>query len=82
MGDAVGVLAEGGGDLFVYGGLVGFGGELDEKVAGVDGEEGGKEVRVGDLLGVHRVAVSSRAGVDANVDTLRGGEAVEDSEVI
>ena len=65
--------------MFIYRRFVGFGGELDEKVAGVDGEEGGEEIRVGDFMGVHRVAISSRAGVNADIDTFGGAEAVEDS---
>ena len=81
MRDAVGVGADGRGDLLVDGGLVGFGGELDEEVASVHGEERGKEVGIGDFAGVDAVAVAAGAGVDADVLALGGGEAVKDSGV-
>ena len=79
LGDAVGVGAEGRGDLLVDGRFVGFGGELDEEVAGVHGEEGGEEVGIGDFARVDAVAVAAGAGVDADILAFGGGEAVEHS---
>lgn len=57
----------------------GFGGELDEEVAGVDEEEGGEEGGVGDVEGVDGVAVSAWTGVHADVGELGGGEAGKDA---
>ena len=76
---AVGVRAQGGGDLLVNGRLVGLRSELDKEVASVYGEEGGEEVRVGDFVGVDGVAVAAWTCVDANVCAVGCGEAVEDS---
>ena len=69
------VLADG----LVDGGFVGLGGALDEEVAGVDGEEGGEEGRVGDVVGVDAVAVTAGAGVDADVRSFEGAKFGEDS---
>ena len=76
---AVGVGAQGGGDLLVNGGLVGLRSELDEEVASVYGEEGGEEVGVGDFVGVDGVAVAAWAGVDADVCAFGCGKTVKDS---
>lgn len=65
--------------MLVDGAFVGFGGQLDEEVAGIHGEKGGEEGGVGDLAPVDTVAVAARAGVDADTAAFRGGEAGENS---
>ena len=72
---ALGVATDRLSDLLVHARFVLFGRELDEEIAGVDGEEGGQKVAVGHVVGMDGVAVAAGAGVDADVGAFGGGEA-------
>lgn len=74
--DPIGVRSNALSDLLVHYGLVLLGRQLDQEVAGVHLEHGWEQFMIVDIIGMHRVTVTTRARMDSDVLSLFGGKSI------